>query len=320
MTAGLAAKEGLMHFYGGDDFTLLYLDCRNNRKNDWWWGYHNIKRSGETYKDCLTPTEKRVLSTIEWVVQKYDINRNRIYLSGVSMGGSGSLGTGLCRGDIFASMNVMVPAGVEHMFHRMKNTPHPEPAPVVNFSSHIDGWAKGQEDFLAYMDENKYLTIYAWGPFGHTADARKSESVVIEFPWLDIVKNEAYPVFAGATTDQKYPGFMKKEAADQKGQINGYFRWRNIKDAPKRFEMELRLVTQKELKKPVDTPESSLTCVTLRRLQHFKVDQTKQYKWCMVRGENILQTGQVCPDDLGLITIEKIKIEDRPAVLMIEPD
>lgn len=319
MTAGLAAKEGLMHFYGDENFTLLYLDCRKNRETDWWWGYHNIKRSGDTYKDGLTPAEKRVLSTIEWVVQKYNIDRNRIYLSGVSMGGSGSLGLGMCRGDIFAAINVMVPAGIGHFLHRMENAAHPKPAPVVNFSSHTDRWSKDQKDFMSYMDKNKYLTVYAWGPFGHTADAHKSKSVVLEYPWLDFVKNQAYPVFTNATTNQKYPGFMNKQAPDQKGQINAYFRWKNITDQAKRFEIQLRMVTKKELKKSVDTPASAIADVTLRRLQNFKVNQSAKYKWSMIQGKSILQTGEVSPDKQGLITIKGVKIQAQPALLVVVP-
>ena len=318
MTAGLAEKDGLMHFYGDERFCLLYLDCRKNKANDWWWGFHNIKRAGDTYKDSLTPAEKRVLSTIEWVVEKYNIDRNRIYLSGVSMGGSGSLGLGMCRGDIFAAINVMVPAGIGHFSHRMENSTHPEPAPVVNFSSHTDRWAKGQEDFMSYMHKNKYLTIYAWGPFGHTADAHRSESAVIEFPWLDIVKNQAYPAFTNATTNQKYPGLMNKQAADQKGQINGFFRWENLKDDAKNFGMELRLVTKKELKKPVDTPHTAVADVTLRRLQNFKIEKNAKYKWSMVRNGKVLQTGQVSPDKQGLITIKGLKIEAEAAVLTLK--
>lgn len=312
MNAGLEAGQGLPHFYGDDNYTLLYLDCRDNKANDWWWGYHKIRATGDTYKDELTPAEKRVLSTIEWVVQNYNIDRNRIYLSGVSMGGSGSLGIGMCRGDIFAAVNVMVPAGVEHFLHRMKNGSHPEPAPVVNFSSHIDGWSKGQEDFLAFMNNNKYLTVFTWAPYGHTAEAGKSESIVLEYPWLDIVKNEAYPVFTNATTDQKYPGFKNKQAQDQRGQVNAYFRWKNITDSPTLFEMQLRLVTSKELKKPYEVPKDSTADITLRRLQNFKVDKTAKYKWTMDS-----QSGIVTPDKQGIITIKGIKIQAQPAVLTI---
>jgi len=319
MISALKNKEKEMQLYGDDRFCVLYLDCRQNKITDWWWGYHLAKRSGDTYEERLTPTEKRLLSTIEWVVKEYDIDRNRIYLSGVSMGGSGSLGLGMCRGDIFAAINVAVPAGVQHMLLRMKNGTYPDPPPVVNYSCHIDGWSKDQGEFLNYATKHKLLFMYKWGLFGHTAMVRKTDSVVNEFPWLEIVKNAAYPVFVGATTDQVYPGFKNKDAPDQKGQINGYFRWNNLEDSSNSFKMELRLVTGKELKKPLATPAVSRADVTLRRLQHFIVNQALTYKWSMMRDKDILQTGEVRPDQQGLITIKALKIEAIPAVLVIRP-
>jgi hypothetical protein len=316
--SGLINKEKEMHFYGGEEFCVLYLDCLDNKKTDWWWGYHLAKNSGNTYKTELTPTEKRLLATIEWVVKKYDIDRNRIYLSGVSMGGSGSLGLGLCRGDIFAAINVAVPAGVQHMLLRMQNTTYPDPPPVVNYSSHIDKWSKDQEEFLDYAKKHKLLYIYKWGLFGHTTQVRKTDSVVNEFPWLEIVKNAAYPVFFGATTNQTYPGFGKKNIPDQQGQINGYFRWKNLEDSSDDFRMELRLVTKKELEKSLETPATTTVDVTLRRLQRFKVNQKSKFKWSMVRGKEVLQIGEVHPDKQGLITIQGLVIESKPATLVIK--
>jgi predicted peptidase len=80
-------NKGWFHFYEGDEYHVLYLDCRQNKGIDWWWGYHEIKRNPEQYKDKLTPTEERVLATVEWVAREYNVDRNRIYLSGISMGG-----------------------------------------------------------------------------------------------------------------------------------------------------------------------------------------------------------------------------------------
>ena len=50
------------------------------------------------FRQQLCSVEKRVLSTVEWVVAKFGIDRNRVYLNGISMGGSGSLGIGMIRG------------------------------------------------------------------------------------------------------------------------------------------------------------------------------------------------------------------------------
>ena len=133
-------KPDWFHNVGLEDHYVLYLDCRKNGKQDWWWGAKHNDLRGK-YKDTYTPAEKRLLTTIEWVIEKYGIDRNRVYLSGVSMGGSGSLGIGLCRGDIFAAVNVTVPAGVDHVKARLFDQKVPDPPVLINFSSYKDSWS-----------------------------------------------------------------------------------------------------------------------------------------------------------------------------------
>jgi len=113
------------NFYGNGSFYVLCLDCATN-KNDWWWGYDEIGRNRDRYKDELCPLEKRVLATIEWVIRTRNVDRNRVYLNGCSMGGSGTLGIGLNHGDIFAAVSAVVPAGTGHMLHRMASGRFPD--------------------------------------------------------------------------------------------------------------------------------------------------------------------------------------------------
>ena len=138
-------KPGWFHNVGLPDQYVLYLDCRKNQGTDWWWGVGKNNVKGGKYKDEYTPAEKRFLTTIEWVIEKYQIDRNRVYLSGVSMGGSGSLGIGMCRGDIFAAVNVKVPAGVDHFNARVVDKNVPDPPVMINFTSFKDSWSRGQE-------------------------------------------------------------------------------------------------------------------------------------------------------------------------------
>ena len=68
----------------------------------WWW-------SAEKYKTPeLSPTERRVIDTVKWVVRQYGLDENRVYLCGNSMGGSGTLGIGMRHGDVFARRQVAV--------------------------------------------------------------------------------------------------------------------------------------------------------------------------------------------------------------------
>ena len=74
-----------------------------------------------------TPVEKRVISTVKWVIQKYGIDPDRVYLSGNSMGGNGTLGIGMRHGDVFAAIKANVPAGIEHVSNRMYFPPQTVP-------------------------------------------------------------------------------------------------------------------------------------------------------------------------------------------------
>jgi lysophospholipase L1-like esterase len=315
----ICAPQYARGLYGDETYYILSLDCEKNR-NDWWWGFESIKRNPELYKDELCPTEKRALSTIEWVINEFGIDRNRVYLNGISMGGSGSLGIGLNHGDLFAAVSVIVPAGIEHMKYRNVG-PLPDRPPLINISSHLDTYAAGQEELLKQCADGRYAITFAWGPFGHSSVAiNAANPSVYEYPWLSIRKNEVYPVFTHATTDNPYPGLMNRAGPDQNGQINGYFRWKNIEDTEGKFVMELRLIRKEELQRPVDIPREAVAEISLRRLQRFPVSSGAAYRWTMSTGETILQSGKVTATSSGILSIPALKISDSPTFLKIVAD
>ncbi|MCG3150359.1 MAG: hypothetical protein PCFJNLEI_03842 [Verrucomicrobiae bacterium] len=293
----------------------LYLDCRQNQATDWWWGYHALEKAGARFKSKLGPTEKRVLATVEWVCQNFPIDRNRLQLVGVSMGGSGSLGIGLNHGDIFAAIVVLVPAGVGHAQWRLNSPGQADPPPVLNCSSQTDAWAAGQEKFIAESRARRYPFIFAWGPYGHGGRFAEYHPAAVEFPWRSIRKNVAYPVFTGATTDQTYPGLQNTTAPDQTGQINALFRWKTITDTLGLFAMELRLVRQNELSRPVELPALAVADVTIRRAQQFRMTHGRTYRW--QSGE---QSGRVQIGADGLLTLPRVSITATGAVLKIETE
>jgi hypothetical protein len=210
-----------------------------------------------------------------------------------------------------------VPAGAGHALLRMNVGQHPDPPPLFDFSSQNDFWSDGQEQLIAYCEKNRYFLAFAWGPLGHINDPSQFNATVSEFPWLSIRKNEAYPVFTGASSDNIYPGFQNTTAPDQTGQINGCFRWKNVTDTPGRFVMELRLVRKSELKGPAEPPVAAIADVTFRRLQQFSVHQGEMYRWKMVADDKTLQSGNVRVDATGVLNIPKINITATPARLEI---
>ena len=307
----------------GDDFTGLILNSGTG--TEWWWGEEEIKANPDKYKQSLTPVENRILATVEWATQKYNIDRNRIYLRGISMGGSGTLGIGMSHGDVFAALLAGVPAGTNHAVYRLTNAEQSKDGaaiahnipPVFVFFSQKDDWSKEMEGWLNLVHQDKLSVLAAWGPWGHVSNYDMTNPAAFEFPWLSIRKNEAYPAFASTSSDEKYPGF-KSDDVDQNGQMNAYFRWSVLSDQPARFAIELRLVQNGELDGKVGIPSEATTDVTLRRLQHFDVKAGKAYNWRIEQGGKLISSGKVTADGKALLTISGVKIAAKPIMLEID--
>jgi predicted esterase len=316
--APICAPHVQRGFYGDETFYVLSLDCARNR-NDWWWGAEEISRNAERYKEELCPTEKRVLATVEWVVSQFGIDRNRIYLNGISMGGSGTLGMALNHGDIFAAAAVIVPAGISHARSRFLGREVKDPPPLLDILSHCDGYSDGHEALMAYVREHHYAAAFAWVPWGHAAAQIGTENPLscYRYPWLAIRRNEAYPVFTAAASDNRYPGFNNKTAPDQTGQINLYFRWKNRTDERQRFAAELWVAHPDELGMGATAPESATADVTLRRLQKFAPAPGREYRWRLMEGDTLRQEGKVTADK-GLLTIPDVRLMRAPGLLTVE--
>jgi pimeloyl-ACP methyl ester carboxylesterase len=307
-----------------DDFYALYLDCRANQ-GDWWWGGMHLGDAGLTKRNSggdPTPVERRVIDTIKWVLKKYDLDTNRVYLCGNSMGGSGTLGIGMRNGDLFAAIKANVPAGIEHVSNRMffppqavpENVRLPDPPVAIDYSAQNDGWSAGHDRFVKAMNDWKYALYLYWGPFGHannSAAIEKVNDLINSFDWLSVRKNEAYPVFTNASSNNKlpWPDDLNNKAA---GQVNAFFRWKNISDTKDRLEMSLFLVTPAALKTTFEIPGEARADVSLRRIQNMQVKPGTTFKWIFgtAKGEGKADAG-------GLITIPGLKITAEPTILIV---
>lgn len=302
-------------YHAPEDFFALYLDCRAN-KGDWWWGI-------QTYKGFdLGPTEKRVMDTVRWVIEKYGIDPDRVYLCGNSMGGSGTLGIGMRHGDVFAAIKANVPARVEHVSSRMGFPPYalpadarlPDPPVCVDYSAPNDSWSTNHEAFVSAMNTRKYPLYFYWGPFGHANNNAKILAVndlVHSFDWLSVRKNEAYAVFTDASTNDPLP--WPGNLADKKpGQVNAFFRWKMLSDSRKKAEVSLFLTDPATLKTSFALPAEATANVSLRRLQAFKVKPGETVRWMF--GDS---KGEVQADDTGLVTVPNLKIRAKPVTFSV---
>ena len=311
-------------YHSPDDFYALYLDCRANR-GDWWWGgmhRRDARLSKQNAGAATTPVERRVIDTVKWVIKKYGIDGNRVYLCGNSMGGSGTLGIGMRHGDLFAAIKANVPAGIEHVSHRMgfppqavpRNVKLADPPIVIDYSAQNDGWSAGHDRFARAMNERRYALFFYWGPFGHAnnhARISKVNDLINSFDWLEVRKNQAYPVFTNASTNNKlpWPDDVRNKSS---GQVNAFFRWENLEDKSDQLRISLFLVTAKQLETAFDIPGSSMADVSLRRIQNLGLKPGETFKWSFGKAKG---EGTAAAD--GLITIPGLKITSHPTTLGI---
>jgi poly(3-hydroxybutyrate) depolymerase len=325
-----------------DDFYALYLNSTNAE----WWGWTEAQTNIAGHTDPLPPAERRVLDTIDWVVTRFKIDRNRIYLSGVSMGGNGALGIGITHGDVFAAIRVTVPAGTGFGSYSMggfapsppinaskaeraawilkaSGAGYPDPPVIVDFSSPQDTWSVTQPALLQAAQAGHLPLVLSWGPFGHTAFgsriARSSScQVAMEYPWIQIRKDLAYPVFTHASSDQRSPWLNAPVELDESGQMNAYFRWENLQDTASAESMLLWIAHPAVKNPPATMPDSAVADVTLRRMEQFKVHPGRDYRWRLSRAGEILASGTVAPDEAGLLTIREVQLTLTPTELTVE--
>jgi poly(3-hydroxybutyrate) depolymerase len=313
-------------YHSPDNFYALYLDCRAN-KGDWWWGgFHpRVKGTEKNTGGVAGPTELRVIGTVKWAMEKYGIDPNRVYLCGNSMGGSGTLGIGLRNGDVFAAIKANVPAGIEHASDRMhfppssipKNITIPDPPVLVDYSGQNDHWSTGHGNFAQAMNDRKYAMYLYWGPFGHANNHEKimkHNDLINSFDWLSVKLNEAYPAFSNASSNDELPWPDKREDKTV-GQVNAFFRWENVGDENNEFKMALFLISEKDLKTKFTIPTHASADVSLRRIQHFQVKPNQVFNWSYGK-----QVGKTTSDENGIITITKLNITNEKKLLEILPD
>ncbi len=303
-------------YHSPEDFFALYLDCRAN-KGDWWWGIQKYKGPE------VSPTEQRVMDTVRWVIQTYGIDTNRVYLCGNSMGGSGTLGIGMRHGDVFAAIKANVPARIEHVSSRMGFPPYaplpagtvlPDPPVCVDYSAQNDSWSTNHEAFASAMNERKYALFLYWGPFGHANNNEKILKVndlVHSFDWLNVRKNEAYPVFTDASTNDPLP-WPDRRDDPKAGQVNAFFRWTLLRDTPEGVELSLFLVNPSELKTSFVIPSEAIANVSLRRLQALRVAPGETVRWKFGKAK-----GTATADDSGCVTVPQLRITTQPVTLSV---
>ena len=103
------------------------------------------------------------------------------------------------------------------------------------------------------------------------------------------------------------------EGTSPVGQINGFFRWRNIRDDGERLEMELRIAPPEELEtRHFAPPEAALADVTVRRVQSPVLAAAPRVRWSFGPASGI-----AVRDAHGALTIPDLGITRAPRNLVL---
>ena len=166
---------------------------------------------------------KRILDEIEWTVRKYGIDRDRIYLTGNSMGGQAALALGLTHGEVFAAVNANVPATIWYPVARAgfvddegedvaAESFRPfaaDPAVIFDWSGSNDAWSREHDVLYRNLNRFRFAITGWWGDYGHcgsvTAARAKNDLVCKGMDFFSIRRDRAYVVFSNADCNDPLP-------------------------------------------------------------------------------------------------------------------
>ena len=136
--------------------------------------------------------EKDVLDVLADVKKRFNVDEDRVYLTGLSMGGGGTLWLGLTRPDIWAAIAPVCPAppqGTEELAGNALNYPvhifHGGADPVVKPEG-VRAWVKNLEDLGTQVKYVEYPGVLhdSW------VNAYKDEFI---FDWFRNIKRNRFP-------------------------------------------------------------------------------------------------------------------------------
>lgn len=307
----------------------------NSGFETYWFGYVTVPQWAENKEPRAYPfTERRALWILEFCIQKYKADRNRIYCGGGSMGAWGSTSFALRQKGVFAAVYPNRPRTIqkgmpslvslkkdEKVLMEDNKTEYFERMNSVNFAinekgdlpfygwccGRRDGFAtwKEQIDMVEAMKKSHHGFAFAWNDGDHSSGASPMGEVQKYFPSKRFALNLSYPAFANSSIDNNMGNGDPKDG-DMIGGINLGFKW----DDPVETETKWVVEISNELCKEPMTVD-----VTPRRCQTFKRVANQEYNWSASNGDK----GKVVADKDGIIVVEKLKIEPgKKTTLTIE--
>ncbi len=344
---GANLDDGYIWWYRGNEGAILLSS--NQIPYDWWVAYHEKHGISKDFREGMTRdyTARRLFAFLDWAATKWEIDRNRVFVTGASMGGSGAGMLAVRYPERFAyalsSVGVHIAAkspqfrgsyegvcgkvdqGVPHesglkSFEYLDNAflLRRDPVrslPFISFANGKNdgaiGWAQAVE-FARALQETRQPHLFTWGQGGHG-----------ERVHVPTAKGggDGGPELKGTLDlrlDRSLPAFTRCSLdgdpgsgdpadGDSKGQFNRYLRWDPLDVVDEPGRWELSAYL-------IDAApaEDCAVDVTPRRCRAFLPKPGERFAW-----KNGGQTGEAVADAHGLVTLEKVRVAKAPGRIVV---
>ena len=305
--------------------------------NTWWYGYHSGITETTDTPEAVVPnyTERYLLALVKWAQNYLGTDPNQTYITGGSMGGSGTVAMVMHFPEVFAAAYANVPVysctrpgtgsawriecmigtlkdrkvvtddgipvldymnGERNMLNATVATP-----PIFACNGRKDGsipWENNPPFYAAAAKARQAFAVY-WNNGQH---GMRRECPSDALKWGSIIYkyrlNESYPVFTNCSDDKDYGNGDAKDG-DLIGWINRGLGWANLKDTADEYALTVT-AAHPDMVYPVTVD------VTPRRLQRFAAKP----------GETLsVRVGDAAPvavkvDEQRLFTISGVRVAD----------
>ncbi len=298
-----------------------------------WFGYLCVPQHASHTEPRAYPfTERRQEWIIDWVIQKYAADPERITVGGGSMGAWGSTTYALRRPERFAAIfpnrprtqqrglpsligmpakgkDVLMDDGKTDYFARMDMVKFArEHRADLSFfgwcCGRRDGFAtwKEQIDMVKAMSESRQGFAFAWNDGDHSSGAQPMARITKYYPPEKFARKQSYPAFSNSSIDQKLGSGDPKDG-DLEGGINLGFVWHDVVDKERRWSVRL----SNDLAKAAMTVD-----VPPRRCQQFRPPAGSEVSWTTSTG----LSGMAVVDAGGLATIPRVPLRSDAEIVL----
>jgi len=296
-------------------------------------------------------TRRRMLWTIEGVIEHFKVDKNRVYLTGGSMGGTGTVAFGLRHPEVFAALDASVPLinpprskawafrllgkiwqaedwpslpdGLgQTLAERLDDTAYvlssPHDLPLVKFVNGRQdgaiGWTQIPE-FIQAMQEARQPFLCAWHNGKHRGASKEEHPAFTSFDVYRLRRDQCVPALANASTADD-PGTGDPADGDLVGAINDDFRWEVEKDTAD--ELVLRLWRVPKRGRFAEVKEATVD-VTPRRRQAFRPGPGSQvtFKDLSAEDGSVIQETALTVEASGLLTARQVRVSLEPGSRLV---